>query len=54
MCGPVRDSPGGTVRKIIAAGGDPPTDKVEVYDISTNTWETGMYRDALKGGPQVP
>ena len=42
MCGPVRDGPEGRVQKIIAAGGDV-TDIVEVYDISLNTWETGVY-----------
>ena len=51
MCCPVRDSPGGTVQKIIAAGGGWfPTDIVEVYDISLNTWETGVYdNDHIKG-----
>ena len=41
MCGPVRASPGGRVEKIVAAGGVPYLDKVEVYDIATNTWEEG-------------
>ena len=42
MCGPVRTSPGGRVAKIVAAGGCcSATDKVEVYDIATNTWEEG-------------
>ena len=49
MCGPVRDGPEGRVQKIIAAGGEF-TDIVEVYDISLNTWETGVYdNDQLKG-----
>jgi len=51
FCGPVRDSPGGRVQKIVAAGGvlypqdntglNTETFTVEVYDISLNTWETG-------------
>ena len=45
MCGPVRASPGGRVEKIVAAGGDDGswiyTDKVEIYDITDNTWATG-------------
>ena len=59
MCGPVRDSPGGRVQKIIAAGGHSgndqgdggfPLNTVEVYDISLNTWETGVYdNDHIKG-----
>ena len=56
MCGPVRDSPGGRVQKIIAAGGYdaggccPIVDTVDVYDISLNTWETGVYdNDHIKG-----
>ena len=48
MCGPVRDGPGGTVQKIIVAGGYQPS--VEVYDISLNTWETGVYdNDHING-----
>ena len=44
MCGPVRDSPGGRVQKIIAAGGWGSNGYlVEVYTISLNTWETGVY-----------
>ena len=41
MCGPVRASPGGRVEKIVAAGGWPYTDKVEIFDITGNTWATG-------------
>ena len=44
MCGPVRVSPGGRVEKIVAGGGKlagSRMDKVEVYDITSNTWETG-------------
>ena len=46
MCGAVRASPGGGVEKIVASGGYRYTnsfidDIVEVYDITTNTWETG-------------
>ena len=43
MCGPVRASPGGRVEKIVAGGGGGSSlvDKVEVYDITSNTWETG-------------
>ena len=43
MCGPVRASPGGKVEKVVAAGGwdDSRLDKVEIYDITSNTWETG-------------
>ena len=59
MCGPVRVSPGGRVEKIIAAGGEAalpghfpggPVNTVEVYDISLNTWETGVYdTDRING-----
>ena len=54
MCGPVRDGPGGTVQKIIAAGGNDESTLyiVEVYDISLNTWKTGVYtydNDHIKG-----
>ena len=47
MCGPVRDGPGGKVRKIIAAGGCCTlyNNMVEVYDISLNSWETGVYNN---------
>ena len=43
MCGPVRTIPVGRVEKIVAAGGYDGSrlDKVEVYDITSNTWETG-------------
>ena len=43
MCGPVRASPGGRVEKIVAAGGwrASALKKVEIYDITSNTWETG-------------
>lgn len=45
MCGAVRATPGGKVDKIVAAGGVGKAfeylDVVEVYDIATNTWETG-------------
>ena len=43
MCGPVRASPGGRVEKIVAAGGYDGSyiDKIEIYDIARNTWETG-------------
>ena len=44
MCGPVRTSPRGRVAKIVAAGGYPYTDRVEVYNIATNTWEEGKSR----------
>ena len=40
MCGPVRASPGGRVDKIVAAGGFG-LDKVEIFDITGNTWATG-------------
>ena len=56
MCGPVRDSHGGGVQKIIVAGGIYNTEHsdilntVEVYDISLNTWETGVYdNDHING-----
>ena len=48
MCGPVRASPGGRVEKIVAAGGQAYSggryvyyDKVEIYDITGNTWTRG-------------
>ena len=45
MCGPVRTSPGGRVEKIVAAGGwksgSGYLDKVEIFDITGNTWATG-------------
>ena len=43
MCGPVRAFPGGRVEKIVAAGGNDGSrlHKVEVFDIASNTWETG-------------
>ena len=48
-CGPVRASQGGAVEKIVAAGGRETvsstgwtaSQKVEIYDITTNTWGTG-------------
>ena len=48
-CGPLRASPGGRVEKIVAAGGRETNNaagwtasvKVEIYDITSNTWETG-------------
>ena len=40
MCGPVRASPGGTVEKIVAAGGSL-DHSVEVYDIANNIWVAG-------------
>ena len=59
MCGPIRDSPGGRVQKIIAVGGYSGNDEgdggfplstVEVYEISLNTWETGVYdNDHING-----
>ena len=55
MCGPVRDGLGGRVQKIIAAGGmggygNSDLNIVEVYDMSLNTWETGVYdNDQFKG-----
>ena len=43
MCGPVRASPGGTVEKIVAAGGAGGSSRhsVEVYDIANNIWVAG-------------
>ena len=47
MCGPIRTSPGGRVEKIVVVGGlggwpvSSYLNTVEVYDISSNTWETG-------------
>ena len=46
MCGPVRTSPGGRVDKIVAAGGmslQGRTNVVELYDITTNSWQTGVF-----------
>ena len=49
-CGPVRASQGGAVEKIVAAGGRETnyspsgftaSQKVEIYDITSDTWETG-------------
>ena len=49
-CGPVRASQGGAVEKIVAAGGRETnysprgftaSKKVEIYDITSDTWETG-------------
>ena len=47
MCGPIRASPGGRVEKIVAAGGRVYSgdwiryDKVEIYDITGNSWTRG-------------
>ena len=43
MCGPVRESPGGRVEKIVAAGGRDGGHvvKVEIFDITGNSWATG-------------
>ena len=56
MCGPVRTSPGGRVEKIVAAGGGASSllDKVEVYDITSNTWETGGCFFFGGGGKENP
>ena len=48
-CGPVRASQGGSVEKIVAAGGRETvsstgwtaSQKVEIYDIASGRWETG-------------
>ena len=42
-CGALRASQGGEVKKIVAAGGweSAASQKVEIYDITANTWETG-------------
>ena len=48
-CGPVRASQGGAVEKIVAAGGRETHNvgrwtasiKVEIYDITSDTWRTG-------------
>ena len=45
MCGPVRASPGGRIEKIVAAGGIPWTNNVEIYDITGNNWATGEFRE---------
>ena len=50
VCGPVRASPGGRVENIVAAGGDGGgaiLGTVEVYDISLDTWTTGMQNNKL-------
>ena len=41
MCGPLRAGP--RIEKIVAAGGwaDANLDKVDIYDITSNTWVTG-------------
>ena len=49
VCGPVRASQGGAVEKIVTAGGRETgsftgwtaSQKVEIYDITANTWEPG-------------
>ena len=43
MCGGVRASPGGKIEKIVVAGGYDGgiTDKVEVYNVATDTWVNG-------------
>ena len=43
MCGPVRARLGGRVEKIVAGGGYGGgfLDKVEIYDITGNTWTRG-------------
>ena len=48
MCGPVRASPGEKIEQIVVAGGivsksTPVIDTIEVYDISSNTWTTGVW-----------
>ena len=51
MCGPVRASPGGRVEKIVAAGGrdiGSYLDKVEIYDITGNTWTKGGLSGVVK------
>ena len=45
-CGALRASQGGAVTKIVAAGGRdsggwPASQKVEIYDIASDRWETG-------------
>ena len=45
-CGALRASQGGEVTKIVAAGGRdsggwPASQKVEIYDIARDRWETG-------------
>ena len=47
MCGPVRASPGGRVEKIVAAGGygGGYLNRVEIYDITGNTWAAGELRE---------
>ena len=49
MCGPVRDIPGGPVRKVVVAGGyeDNPINwgyrsYVEIYDVAGNIWTKGI------------
>ena len=51
LCGPVRALKGGRVEKVVAAGGNGilvsgrwgHMVSVEVYDIASNTWETGRF-----------
>ena len=49
MCGPIRTSPGGRVEKIVVVGGlggwpvSSYLNTVEVYDITTNSWQTGAF-----------
>ena len=50
-CGPIRASQGGAVEKIVAAGGREThafsgwtaSQKVEIYDIASDRWETGGF-----------
>ena len=45
MCGPVRDIPGGPVRKVVVAGGYGDwvyQSYVEIYDVARNIWTKGI------------
>ena len=50
MCGPVRDIPGGPVRKVVVAGGFVwgYLSTVDIYDIARNKWTTGMINSLIK------
>ena len=58
VCGPVRVRPGHKVDKVVAAGGasrhSGDLSKVEIYDVSRNTWVTGKaYLCVLLSGKVV-
>ena len=57
MCGPVRAKAGENVTKIVAAGGrrydGGSLNTVEIYDITLDTWSTGMSAIVTRGESQT-